>query len=390
MIIHLDADAFFASVEQAGDPRLRGRPVAVGGTRRGIIASASYEARRFGVYTPMPTVRARQACPGLIVVPGDFDLYERFSRFMFSYAYDFTPCVEITSIDEGYIDLSGQRKYTASGVARTIRRAINAALRITVSEGIGSNKLVAQIAAKLRKPDSLIEVLPGSECAFLNPLPNLWLPGVGPALAARLNEYGIGTIAQVAAAPMETLAYLVGGRARRLKAHAHGIDDRVVDPEHGEAKGYGSQDTFGEDSRDEAFVLAKLRSIADRLAARVRSDRKSYRTVTLRLRFRDMRDVSRSASLLEPSDLEQDIYPLLLPLLRQAWDRRDDIRMVGLRLTGIYPGIFHTDLPLDDRCRRRANQQRLARVLDKLRPEYSIMRGHDLWLEQRRTARPGR
>src|SRR5882762_5532095 len=141
IIVHLDADAFFASVEQAADPRLRGKPLAVGGEKRGIIASASYEARKFGVYTPMPTVRARKLCPKLIVVPGDFERYEQFSRCMFSYAYDFTPDVEQTSIDEGYFDLSAARKTkTPRDIAHTIREAIGQSLKITVSEGIGSNK----------------------------------------------------------------------------------------------------------------------------------------------------------------------------------------------------------------------------------------------------------
>src|SRR5580693_8072134 len=143
-IVHLDADAFFASVEQAADTKLRGKAIAVGGEKRGIIASASYEARKMGVYTPMPTMRARRLCPKLIIVPGDFEKYERFSRFMFSYAYDFTPHVEIASIDEGYFDLRGQRKHAPREVAETIRRAIRQSLKITVSEGIAANKLISQ------------------------------------------------------------------------------------------------------------------------------------------------------------------------------------------------------------------------------------------------------
>src|SRR5690349_6351757 len=156
-IVHLDADAFFVSVEQAADARLRGKAMAVGGEKRGIIASASYEARKFGVYTPMPTVRARKLCPKLIVVPGDFEKYERFSRWMFSYAYDFTPEVEISSIDEGYFDLTGARK-SPMEIAEEIRRAISGALKITVSEGIGANKLVSQIASKLNKPAAFAQV----------------------------------------------------------------------------------------------------------------------------------------------------------------------------------------------------------------------------------------
>src|SRR6187200_2248338 len=156
-IVHLDADAFFASVEQSADARLRGRPVAVGGEKRGIIASASYEARKFGVYTPMPTMRARRLCPKLIVLPGNFERYEQFSNWMFGYCYDFTPDVEQTSIDEGYIDLSAVRKAPVE-IALTIRKAIAQKLKISVSEGIGASKLISAIASKLTKPAGFNEV----------------------------------------------------------------------------------------------------------------------------------------------------------------------------------------------------------------------------------------
>ncbi len=383
MIIHLDADAFFASVEQAADPKLRGKPVAVGGERRGIIASASYEARKLGIYTPMPTARARKLCPQLIVLPCDFEKYEQFSRFMFSYAYDFTPEVEIASIDEGYFDLRGQHKLTPRKIADTIRRAILQSLKITVSEGIGTNKLISQIASKLRKPACFMEVEPGGERAFLAPLPNKWLPGVGPKLAETLNAAGLALIEQIAGTPADLLALIAGNYAPQLRAFANGLDERPVVPDPPEAKSYGEQDTFPEDVTDDAFLLAKLRSIADRLAGKVREDGKSFRTVTLKLRYNDMQDVSRSVSLNEPGDLEQDIYPLLPMLLRKAWERRVSIRMVSLRLTGIYGGIFRTELALDEHSRKRENERKLAGVIDSLRGEHSLMRGHDLWLKQR-------
>src|SRR6476620_9070599 len=161
VIVHLDADALFAAVEQAADPKLRGKAIAVGGERRGIIASASYEARKFGVFTPMPTVRARKLCPKLIVLPGNFERYEQFSNWMFGYCYDFTPDVEQTSIDEGYFELSGTRKLP-SEIARTIRNAISQKLKITVSEGIATNKLVSAVASKLLKPSGFEEVPPGN------------------------------------------------------------------------------------------------------------------------------------------------------------------------------------------------------------------------------------
>ena len=167
--------------------------MAVGGDKRGIIASASYEARKFGVCTPMPTARARKLCPKLIVVPGDFEKYEHFSRWMFSYAQDFTPDVEIGSIDEGYFDLTAVPKSPLS-VAETIRTAIRQSLKISVSEGIGSNKLVSQIASKLMKPAAFNQVPAGKEISFLHPLPNKWLPGVGPKTSAQLNAAGLAQI----------------------------------------------------------------------------------------------------------------------------------------------------------------------------------------------------
>jgi nucleotidyltransferase/DNA polymerase involved in DNA repair len=202
-IVHLDADAFFASVEQAADTRLRGKPIAVGGENRGIIASASYEARKFGVYTPMPTARARKLCPRLIVVPGDYERYEQFSNWMFGYAYDFTPDVEQTSIDEGYFDLTANRKQPAVEIALTIHKAIGQSLKITVSEGVGSNKLVSQIASKLHKPAAFETVPSGQEKRFLHPLPNKWLPSIGPKTAVRLNAAGLADIGQIAATPVD-------------------------------------------------------------------------------------------------------------------------------------------------------------------------------------------
>ncbi len=385
MLLHVDADAFFASVEQAADARLRGRPMAVGGERRGIIASASYEARRMGVYTPMPTAQARRVCPQLIVVPGDFEKYERFSRLMFAYAYDFTPVVEITGLDEGYMDLSGNARQSAPDVARIFQRAVFQSLKISISQGVAANKLVSQIASKLHKPAGLITVPAGREAGFLQPLESKWLPGVGPSMAATLRTAGLGTIGAVAAAPLEALALLAGKSARQLRAFARGLDDRpvIIDPP--AAKSYGEQDTFDQDVTDEPWVLARLRVMADRLMVRVRSEGRTVRTVTLRLRYNDMAESLRSASLPEPTDLEQDFYPVLHRLMKQAWDRRVSLRMVGLRYSNVYDGCFSPELPLEGFGAVRATRLRLAGVMDELRSaSFSVMRGHDLWLHRRR------
>src|SRR5580692_11114474 len=273
-IVHLDADAFFAAVEQASDPKLRGKPIAVGGEKRGIIASASYEARKFGVYTPMPTARARKLCPNLIVLSGDFERYEQFSTWMFGYAYDFTPEVEQTSIDEGYFDLTGTNK-PAIEIADTIRKAISQRLKINVSEGIGTNKLVSAVASKLTKPFAFYEVHPGNEAAFLHPLPNKWLPGIGPKTSIRLNAAGLAAIHHVASTPLSMLELLLGNQAATIRKFAHGIDERPLIPEREPQKSFSQQETFASDLTDEDFAEATLRRMADHLFAKVREEGRS-------------------------------------------------------------------------------------------------------------------
>jgi error-prone DNA polymerase len=387
MILHFDADAFYASVEQAADPKLRGRPIAVGGERRGIIASASYEARKMGIYTPMPTARAKKLCPGLIVLPCDFDKYERFSHLMFSYAYDFTPLVELASIDECYLDLHGARQTKACDAAAKMQKAIAQSLKLSVSVGVGANKLVSQIASKLRKPHCFIEVAPGYEQGFLWPLENKWLPQVGPQLAAKLNTAGLCRVEHIAHTPVDELSLLVGSGASVLRDYALGNDQRPVICDAPAAKSYGEQETFNQDTTDTVFITARLRAMADTLMRRVREDGKSIRTVTLRLRYNDMDEVTRSASLDEPTDLEHDLYPLLSALLKRAWERRVSIRLIGLRFTKIYEAGFSAVLPLEVADVKRERLHTLALVIDDLRgSQRSIMRGHDLWLSQQKNA----
>ncbi|MBB5030534.1 DNA polymerase III subunit alpha [Prosthecobacter vanneervenii] len=383
MILHCDADAFFASAEQAADKRLRGRPIAVGGERRGIIASASYEARKLGIYTPMPTAKARKLCPNLIVLPCHFDLYERMSRLMFSYAYDFTPIVEQASIDECYLDLHGAKQTRAGEAAAKLQQAIGQSLKLSVSVGVGANKLVSQIASKLRKPHCFIEVEPGHEQGFLWPLENKWLPQVGPHLAAKLNTAGLRHIEHIAKTPVDELFLLVGNGAPTLHDYAMGNDLRPVVCDAPAAKSYGEQETFVQDTTDTAFILARLRAMTDALMSRVRQDGKSIRTITLRLRYNDMDEATRSASLDEPTDLEHDIYPLLQAMLNRAWERRVSVRLVGLRFTKIYEAGFCSVLPLEQSDIKRGRLHTLSLVVDDLRREQrSIMRGHDLWLSQ--------
>ena len=215
-IVHLDADAFFASVEQAADARLRGKPIAVGGESRGIIASASYEARKFGVYTPMPTARARKLCPKLIVLPGDYERYEQFSHWMFGYCYDFTPDVEQTSIDEGYFDLTANHQKAAGGNRRRpSARPSPSRSKISVSEGMGSNKLVSQIASKLNKPAAFpCSAAAAGKSVFCIPCPTSGCRASVPRPAMRLNSAGLAEIGQIAGTPLDCLNCCWAARPR--------------------------------------------------------------------------------------------------------------------------------------------------------------------------------
>jgi DNA polymerase-4 len=385
-ILHLDADAFYASVEQAADSRLRGKPIAVGGASRGVVASASYEARACGVRTAMPTSRARRLCPNLILVPGDFEKYERFSQLMFAYAYDLTPDVEVCSIDEGYFDLSGQLRGHPRESAATLARTIQQSLKITVSQGLATTKFASAVASKLQKPNSYLEVAPGQERAFLAPLPTHWLPGIGKQTEPLYLQAGLARIHQVADLPLADLELLAGSAASSLHLFSMGIDPRPVIPALPAPKSVGEQETFTTDTIDENFALAVMRTMIDRLCRRLREDQLAARTLTLRIRYNDMEETMRTESISEPSPVENSFYPILKPLLRRAWSRRVSLRLVGVRLSNLHPALPEPELALTGLPQKSSTEQLLiAEASDAIRRRYgknSILRGHDLWLRQ--------
>ncbi|MBL9134904.1 MAG: DNA polymerase IV [Verrucomicrobiales bacterium] len=382
-IVHLDGDAFFAAVEQAADSRLRGKPIVVGGERRGVVASASYEARRYGIRAAMPTMQARKLCPGLIVVSGNFERYEQFSRLMFAYAEDHTPLVEVQGLDEGYYDLTPNRDRPAADIAAVVQRAIRQSLKITVSEGVATNKLVSQIASKANKPAGFRVIPPGEEVSFLHPLPTRWLPGVGPKLAERLMTAGLAEIRQVATMPAELLEMVAGGQARQLLLFSRGIDDRPVVPERTPQKTYSAQQTFPADLTDETYAQAVLRQMADELFAKVREDRRAVRTLAVTVKYNDHDQSQASESLHEPSNLSVDVYGRLGSLLKRAWQRRVSLRLVGLRLSNLYDDRFSIELDLPGQGASRQRKERLASVVDALRHRFGdeiLLRGHDFVL----------
>jgi DNA polymerase-4 len=384
VIGHLDADAFFASVQQAADPRLRGKAMAVGGRQRGIVASASYEARKLGIYTPMPMAHALRLCPDLIVVPGDFARFEQFSRLMFSFVYDYTPKVEICSIDEGYFDLGGNHEVDPAEALAAIQRNIAERLKITVSQGLGPNKIISQIASKLRKPRGLICVQPHEVRGFLDPLPLKHMHGLGPVAQKRLADHNLHTFKDLAEAGTEQLHAAFGGGGESWQALARGIDPRPVISSHGPAKSYGHQETFGHDSADEEFLRNHLRRLVDKAVERLREDGMAARTYHVRVRYKDMSETERSQSVDEPGDLPEDFYTLAEALMKKAWQKRMPLRLIAFRLTNLYKALPPADLfEQPNRERREA----LQNVLTEIRARYgrqALMRGHDVGMEAAR------
>jgi DNA polymerase IV len=363
-IVHLDADAFFVSVELAARPDLRGRKVAVGGGNRGIISSASYEARAAGVYTPMPSRRALAVCPDLVLLPHRGP-YGAVSRRMFALCETLTPLVQRNSIDEGYLDLGpcGYRDQAAiEAVVRDLQRRIWDELQIPVSFGVATNRLVSQIASKARKPRGFVVVPPGEEAVFLAPLTIGALPGVGPKSEATLQARGIRLIGDVPGRSDSELVSVFGRDWREMVARCRGEDDRPVETEREAAKSYSQQETFAHDIADRAEIERIAKRMIDELLPGIRAEGRRVRTLTLKVRHGDFSERSAGHSLPEASDLESDFYAWVGPLLRQAWPGRRALRLVSVRFSGVEEGARQLGLFAEGDERKR----RLAAVMDRL------------------------
>jgi DNA polymerase IV len=382
-IIHLDADAFFVSVELALQPQYRGKKVAVGGRERGIIASASYEARACGVYTPMPTARALKVCPDLILLP-HVGNYGEVSRKMFDLCETLTPYVQRNSIDEGYLDLGPCGLKSVEEIERTVRRLqkrIWDELQIPVSMGIATNKLVSQIASKLRKPRGFVVVEPGAEASFLEPLDIGKLPGVGTKTETELQKRGVWKIRDLFTKTERELEALLGRDWREFLAMARGVDERRVETEHEDAKSYSQQETFAKDIRDFAEIERVAKGMIDALMPAIRSDGKRVKTMTVKVRYGDFTQETAGKSLPESSDLEQPFYPLVPELLRKAWTQSRALRLVSVRFSNVEDGGRQLDLFAETDEKRR----KLAAVLDQLNASKTlrVQHGHQLPVRKR-------
>jgi len=335
-ILHLDLDAFYASVEQLDDPALRGRPVIVGGpSRRGVVCAASYEARRFGVRSAMPTARARRLCPDGVFLPPRFERYGAVSDHVFGIYRRYTPLVEPLSLDEAFLDVTQSRALHGGGadIARAIKGAVRTECGLAVSAGIADVKLAAKIATDLGKPDGLVEVPPGRTAEFLAPLPVGRLWGVGHVTEEALRKLGIATIGDLARTPDAALAEAIGvSHAKGLRALSQGDDPRDVVSDEA-AKSIGAEETFGEDLRGEQALLPELLAQAARVGRRLRAAGLEGHVVTLKVKYSDFTLVTRRVTLERPTDGDRAIFEAARGLLARV-DLGRAVRLTGISVSG--------------------------------------------------------
>ena len=363
-IVHVDMDAFYASVEQRDRPELHGLPVIVGADPRGrgVVSAASYEARRFGVHSAMPISHAFRLCPEGVFLPVDMDKYARVSVEVMAILAEFTPLVEPLSIDEAFLDVTASGALWGDGAAigRQIKSKIRSRVSLTASVGVAANKFVAKVASELEKPDGLVVVAPGKEGEFLSPLPVGRLWGVGKVAGAELQAMGILTIGQLAQTPAAHLKARFGPHGPDLLQLARGLDDRPVQPD-AAPKSMGAEETFEQDTRDVELVRATLRGQSERVARELRGTGYAGRTVTLKLRFADFSTITRA----QTGDPTQDglaIYRRVEALFSRV-RLTQAVRLIGVSVSMLgSAGSGQLSLLEPDVART----ERLARAVDRL------------------------
>ena len=337
-ILHVDMDAFYASASLLSRPELKGTPVIIGGGgNRGVVLSATYEARAFGVASAMPIARARRLCPHAAVVAPDYARYERISQAVMAVFASVTPIVEPLSMDEAFLDVSGARRRLGTGrqIAQQIRDTISDEQGITCSVGVASTKFIAKLASGLAKPDGLLVVPEAEVVSFLHQLPVGALWGVGERTEEALQRLGLRTVADIAHTPVDTLRRALGDNAGpALHELAWGRDSRSVVPTHRE-RSIGADETFSYDVDDPAYIHRELLKLSDRTAARVRAAGMVGRTVTVKVRFSDFTTITRSRTLRDPTDVSRDIFVMALALYDGLGLQRVRLRLVGVRMTGL-------------------------------------------------------
>ncbi|MCX6907378.1 MAG: DNA polymerase IV [Verrucomicrobia bacterium] len=379
-ILHVDMDAFFTSVEQRDRPELRGKAVVVGAPadKRGVVAAASYEARKFGVHSAMPSRTAYRLCPQAVFLRGDHDKYSRESERVMAVLRQFTPLVEQVSVDEAYLDVTASLRLFGTGeqIAREIKRRVRESTGLTASVGVAPNKFLAKLASDMRKPDGLMVITDADKLDLLRPLPVGRIAGIGKKTEPVFHELGIHTIGDLQRFPVETLRARLGVWADEVKARALGEDDRPVEPA-SEAKSISNETTFPEDVSDLETLERALRELADEVGRRLRAEGVRARTVQLKLRWCDFTTLTRRATLSEATDDEGQIAEIAIQLMRHELKEPRPVRLVGVGSQNLLRSPRQLDL-LDRSVNRRDD---LNRVADAVRAKFGakkLRRGGEL------------
>lgn len=373
VVMHVDLDAFYASVEQLRRPELRGRPVIVGGSgapgERGVVSAASYEARPFGVRSAMPLSRARRLCPQAVFLPCDFPAYRAASQRVFRVLDRYSPLVEPISLDEAYLELTGSEALLGppAELAPRLRDEVKRDCGLDLSIGIANCKVVAKVASDLRKPRGLVIVAPGEEAAFLAPLPLRRLPGCGPATAARIERLGVHTIGELAALPEALMAELLGQFGRLLHAHARGVDPSPVMPP-GDPRSISREVTFDADVRDRDRLRETVNGLIQDVAHSLRAHGMAARTVTLKVRYHPFETQSRQTTLSAPTDRDDELVRAVSELLSTHLEAHRPVRLIGAGVSNIESRATQLSL-LEARAGGKAA---LDQRLDALRERFGV------------------
>lgn len=342
MILHIDMDAFYVSVEERDNSSLKGKPVVVGGSveGRGVVAAANYVARQYGIHSALPMARAKRLCKDLVILKGRHQHYADVSRKLRNIFNRYTPLVEPLSLDEAFLDVTASQQLfgNAASIGRRIKKQINDELGLVASVGVASSKFVAKIASDIDKPDGFVMVESGSEQAFLDPLPVSRLWGVGKVSNEKLNKLGIHTIAQIRTLPQDSLVSLFGKWGNRLWQLANAIDTRPVVPDH-QAKSISHEHTFASDIDDLEILQSILMELTENVTRRLRQNKLTGRTVQLKLRYGDFYTITRAQTVSEPTSQTRELWKRGNNLLIANYQSHPG----GLRLLGFGVSGFDTD-----------------------------------------------
>jgi DNA polymerase IV len=375
LIFHVDMDAFFVSVEELFNPALKGKPVVVGGQRdeRGVVSAASYAARKFGVHSAMPLRTAAKLCPQAIFVDGHPDLYHEYSQKARAILRDFSPAVEMASIDEAYIDMTGTERLHGPPLesAHKLHQQMKERTGLNCSIGIGSSRLMAKISSDKAKPNGVLYVLPGQEQSFLAPLDVGKIPGVGKVTKARLNDIGVTYIGDLLKIESEVLEDNFGKWAADLQGKARGEDAGAwFEGEVGEdwqAKSISHEHTFNHDTADLVKLESTLLHLCEKVCRRLREQDFSARTLQLKLRYADFSTITRAHSLGQPTQVDSEVFSTIRKLFHENWEKGRAIRLLGVHASHFEDAPAQLDL-LDDG--RREKWARALSASDRLRDKY--------------------